>query len=104
MEEGIFKKYLVKDCSDKYTEDLFNRQKVKKFPPSIQKVAYRKLLLIDAAERIDDLKVPPGNRLEKLSGNLSGQYSIRINNQWRILFEWNDNNAYKVKIIDYHKG
>ncbi len=95
---------MIKSFSDKYTEDLFNRQRVKKFPPSILKVAYRKLLLIDAVERINDLKVPPGNRLEKLSGNLSGKYSIRINNQWRIVFEWNENNAYEVKIIDYHKG
>ena len=95
---------MIKDFSDKYTKDLFNRQKVKRFPPSILRVAYRKLLLIDAAGRIDDLKVPPGNRLEKLSGDLSGKYSIRINNQWRIVFVWHENNAYEVKIIDYHKG
>ena len=95
---------MIKDFSDKYTKDLFNRQKVKRFPPSILRVAYRKLLLIDAAGRIDDLKVPPGNRLEKLSGDLSGKYSIRINNQWRIVFVWHENNACEVKIIDYHKG
>ncbi len=95
---------MIKSFSDKYTEDLFNRQRVRKFPPSILKVAYRKLLLLDAVERIDDLKVPPGNRLEKLSGNLSEKYSIRINNQWRIVFEWKENNAYEVKIFDYHKG
>jgi proteic killer suppression protein len=95
---------MIKSFLDKYTEELFNRQKVKKFPPSILKVAYRKLLLIDAVERIEDLRVPPGNRLEKLSGDLSGKYSIRINNQWRIVFEWKENNAYEVKIIDYHKG
>ena len=95
---------MIKSFSDKYTEELFNRQKVKKFPPSILKVAYRKLLLIDAVERIEDLRVPPGNRLEKLSGDLSGKFSIRINNQLRIVFDWNENNAYEVKIIDYHKG
>jgi len=95
---------MIKSFSDKYTEELFNRQKIKKYPSSILKVTYRKLLLIDAAEKIDDLRVPPGNRLEKLSGDLSGKYSIRINNQWRIVFEWHENNAYKVKIIDYHKG
>ena len=95
---------MIKSFSDKYTAELFNRQKIKKYPSSILKVAYRKLLLIDAAEKIDDLRVPPGNRLEKLSGDLSGKYSIRINNQWRIVFEWQENNAYKVKIIDYHKG
>jgi len=77
---------MIKSFSDKYTEELFNRQKVKKFPPSILKVAYRKLLLIDAVERIEDLRIPPDNRLEKLSGDLSGKYSIRINNQWRIVF------------------
>lgn len=70
----------------------------------IVKRAYRKLLLIDAAEKLDDLRIPPENRLEKLSGDLSGKYSIRINEQWRILFRWKDNNAYEVEIIDYHKG
>ena len=95
---------MIKDFSDKYTEDLFNRQKVKRFHPSILRVSYRKLLLIDAAGKIDDLRFPPGNRLEKLSGDLSDKYSIRINNQWRIVFEWKENNAHKVKIIDYHKG
>lgn len=91
---------MIKSFSDKTTEHLFDRQKVKKLPSTILKVAYRKLLLIDAAERIDDLKVPPGNRLEKLTGDLTGKYSIRINNRWRIVFYWTDNNAYKVKIID----
>jgi len=60
--------------------------------------------MIEAAERLDDLRVPPGNRLEKLSGDLSGKHSIRINDQWRIIFSWKDNNAYEVEIIDYHKG
>ena len=95
---------MIKSFSDKYTGDLFNRQKVRKFPPSILKVAYRKLLLIDATGRIEDLRVPPGNRLEKLSGNMLGKYSIRINNQWRIVFSWKESNAYNVQIIDYHKG
>lgn len=95
---------MIKSFSDKSTEDLFNRQKVKKLPPSIIKVAYRKLLLLDAAERLDDLKIPPGNRLEKLSGNLLGKFSIRINDQWRIIFTWRENSAYEVEIIDYHKG
>jgi proteic killer suppression protein len=95
---------MIKSFSDKYTEDLFNRQRVRKFPPSILKVAYRKLLLIDAAGKIDDLRIPPGNRLEKLSGNMAGKHSIRINNQWRIVFKWKESNAYQVEIIDYHKG
>jgi len=95
---------MIKSFSDKITEALFNRQRVKKLPATILKVAYRKLLIIDAAERLDDLKIPPGNRLEKLTGNLSGKYSIRINQQWRIIFSWKQNNAYEVEIIDYHKG
>ena len=95
---------MIKSFSDKYTEQLFNREKVSKLPSVILKVAYRKLLLIDAADKIEDLRIPPGNRLEKLSGDLSGKYSIRINNQWRIIFSWKENNAFEVEIIDYHKG
>ncbi len=95
---------MIKSFLDKYTENLFNRQKVNKFPPSILKAAYRKLLIIDAAGKIEDLRIPPGNRLEKLSGNMPGKHSIRINNQWRIVFSWKEDNAYNVQIIDYHKG
>jgi toxin HigB-1 len=96
--------YMIINFSDKQTEDLFNRRLVRKLPSSIHRMAYRKLLLIDAADRIDDLRIPPGNRLEKLFGNLSGKYSIRINEQWRIIFSWKENNAYEVEIIDYHKA
>ena len=95
---------MINNFSDKATEDIFNRKYVKGFPSTILKSAYRKLLLIDAAEQLEDLKIPPGNRLEKLSGDLSGKYSIRINDQWRIVFGWKKNNAYEVEIIDYHKG
>jgi proteic killer suppression protein len=95
---------MIKSFSDKYTEDVFNRKMVKKFPASILKIAYRKLLLIDASGKIDDLMIPPGNRLEKLAGQLSGKYSIRINNQWRIVFSWIEDNAFNVQIMDYHKG
>lgn len=94
---------MIKSFSDKYTKELFNRQKVSKFPETILKVAYRKLLMIDAANKISDLNIPPGNKLEKLYGKFSGKYSIRINDQWRIIFRWEDNNAYDVEIIDYHK-
>ncbi len=93
---------MIKSFSDKNTEQLFNRNRVTRFPSSILKTAYRKLLLIDAAEKVVDLKIPPGNRLEKLTGNLAGKYSIRINDQWRIVFIWKDNNAHEVEIIDYH--
>ena len=95
---------MINSFSDKSTENLFNRRFVRNLPSIIQRVAYRKLLLIDGAERLEDLKVPPGNRLEKLSGNLTGKYSIRINDQWRIAFSWKENNAYEVEIVDYHKG
>jgi len=95
---------MINGFSDKATEDLFNRKPVRHLPTTIHKIAYRKLLLIDGAERLDDLRVPPGNRLEKLSGDLFGKYSIRINDQWRIIFSWKENNAYEVEIIDYHKG
>lgn len=95
---------MIKSFADKSAEELFNRNKVRKLSSTIVKVAYRKLLILDAAESTEDLKVPPDNRFEKLSGNLSGKYSIRINDQWRIIFSWKHNNAYEVEIIDYHKG
>ncbi|HEU5298760.1 MAG TPA: type II toxin-antitoxin system RelE/ParE family toxin, partial [bacterium] len=70
--------------------------------PDVQRTARRKLAMIDAAETLQDLRVPPGNRLEKLTGDREGQYSIRINDQWRICFRWEGNNAYDVEITDYH--
>lgn len=84
------------------TEKIFKRMRSRKFPESIQKVAYRKLLMINAAININDLRVPPANHLESLKGDLKGLYSIRINDQWRICFEWKARKANKVKIIDYH--
>jgi proteic killer suppression protein len=95
---------MIKSFADKNTEHLFNRERVSKLPSTILKVGYRKLILIDASEKLEDLRIPPGNRLEKLSGDLSGKYSIRINDQWRIIFSWKENNAFEVEIIDYHKG
>ncbi len=95
---------MIKSFGDKNTERLFHRNYVKKFPSIIIRSAYRKLLIIDAASCIDDLRIPPGNRLEKLTGNLSKFYSIRVNNQWRIIFKWRQNDAYEVQLIDYHKG
>lgn len=73
----------------------------KKLPRSIQQIARRKLRMLNAAQRIDDMRIPPGNRLESLSGNRKGQYSIRINSQWRICFIWHDE-AIDVEIVDYH--
>jgi toxin HigB-1 len=87
----------------KETEKIFNGEVSRDYPSDIQRTALRKLLLIDAATSINDLRSPPGNRLEKLSGDRSGQYSIRINDQWRICFSWTDeNNASDVEIVDYH--
>ena len=87
----------------KETEKIFNGEVSRDYPGDIQRKALRKLLLIDAATSINDLRTPPGNRLEKLSGDRSGQYSIRINDQWRICFVWTDeNNAIDVEIVDYH--
>lgn len=86
----------------KQTQLLFERQKTKLFSGKLLRVAYRKLVILHAASRLDDLKVPPGNRLEALRGDRKGQYSIRINDQWRICFFWRDGSAYDVKIVDYH--
>ena len=71
-------------------------------PPDLQRVALRKLLMVDAATRLEDLRVPPANRLETLKGDRAGQWSIRINDQWRVCFAWRDGNAYDVEIVDYH--
>ncbi len=88
---------------NKETEKIFNGEVSRDYPGDIQRTDLRKLLLIDAATSINDLRSPPGNRLEKLSGDRFGQYSIRINDQWRICFVWTDeNNAIDVEIVDYH--
>ncbi len=88
----------------KETEKLFQRVPSRKFPSGINRVALRKLLLIHAVQIVEELRIPPGNRLERLKGERSGQYSIRINDQWRICFEWKDGNAENVEIVDYHRG
>jgi proteic killer suppression protein len=93
---------VIKSFRDRDTERLFARQRVKRLPPDLQRVALRKLRVLDAAENLNDLRVPPGNRLERLKGERSGQHSIRINDQWRICFRWRGNNAHDVEIVDYH--
>lgn len=93
---------MIKSFSGKETAKLFNRQPSSKIPPDIRRMALKKLFYLDAADRLEDLKVPPGNRLEKLSGDREGQYSIRINDQWRICFRWHQGDAYEVEITDYH--
>ncbi|MBO6535248.1 MAG: type II toxin-antitoxin system RelE/ParE family toxin [Balneolaceae bacterium] len=94
---------MIKSFADKETEKIFERSYSKKLPENIQRRAYRKLLQIDLMSSVEELRSPPGNRLEKLSGNREGQHSIRINNQWRICFIWKDSDAFEVEIIDYHK-
>lgn len=85
------------------TKLIFDGFTSRYYPPDIQRIALRKLLLLDAAISLNDLRVPPGNRLEKLVGDRQGQHSIRINNQWRICFVWTtENNADQVEIVDYH--
>jgi toxin HigB-1 len=93
---------MIKTFRDKDTERIFARQISKKFRANLFRVAWRKLAILDAAEKLDDLHVPPGNRLEKLSGDRTGQYSIRINDRWHICFQWREGNAYEVGIVDYH--
>ena len=87
------------------TADLFNgieSREAKKIPSEITKTALKKLDMLNAAEQLDELKVPPGNRLEALKGNLKGYYSIRLNNRWRIIFQWDNGKVSQVQIIDYH--
>jgi proteic killer suppression protein len=93
---------VIKSFRDKETERLFEGFFSRKLPHDIQRVARRKLLQIDAATRIETLRVPPANRLEALSGNRKGQWSIRINDQWRVCFVWREGNAHDVEIVDYH--
>jgi len=93
---------MIKSFACKETKKLFNREFSRKLPQDIQRAARRKLEILDAAEVLQDLRIPPSNRLEKLSGDRKGQHSIRINDQWRICFEWRRGDAYNVEIADYH--
>ncbi|EMY59909.1 MULTISPECIES: type II toxin-antitoxin system RelE/ParE family toxin [Leptospira] len=93
---------MILSFGDKETEKIFNQNFSKRIPPEIQKKALTKLILIDNAEKEDDLKSPPSNRLESLKGDLNGFYSIRINDQWRIIFKFDQGNCNQVSIIDYH--
>jgi proteic killer suppression protein len=93
---------VIKTFGDKRTAAIFAGYAVRGLPPQIQERARAKLLAIDAAKRLDDLRQPPGNRLEALAGNRKGQHSIRINDQWRICFVWRDGEVFDVEIVDYH--
>lgn len=93
---------MIKSFGDRDTERLFGREPVRRFPADLLRTMLRKLVALDAAEALQDLRVPTDNRLEKLKGRRSGQYSIRINDQWRACFGWKDGDAHNVEIVDYH--
>jgi proteic killer suppression protein len=93
---------MIKSFGNKETEKIWNGQRSKKLPNEIQEIARRKLRMLNNSQDIQDLKIPPSNRLEKLGGNLKEYHSIRINKQWRIMFIWDNGNAFETKIIDYH--
>jgi len=93
---------MIRSLKDKETEKIFARQVSRKLPRDIQRIALRKLRMLHRAVTLQDLRVPPGNRLEKLHGDRAGQHSIRINDQWRVCFEWRNSDAYDVEITDYH--
>lgn len=93
---------MIRSFRERETKKVFDRRPSRKFSVALQRIAQRKLVVLDAAESLQDLRIPPGNRLEKVSGKPAGQYSIRINNQWRICFRWDRGDAYEVEITDYH--
>lgn len=93
---------MIKNFKDDETQKIYQRQRSRKLPSDIQQVALRKLRMINNSISINDLRVPPANRLEKLSGNRAGQWSIRINDQWRVCFRWEGSDALDVEITDYH--
>jgi toxin HigB-1 len=93
---------VIRSSRDKDTKAIWHRRYVKKLSPELSRFTYNKLVLINAAESINDLRVPPGNRLEQLSGDRAGQYSVRVNDQWRICFTWSASGAGSVELADYH--
>ncbi|MFP4506742.1 MAG: type II toxin-antitoxin system RelE/ParE family toxin [Cyclobacteriaceae bacterium] len=93
---------MIISFGSKQTEKVWNGERVTKWPVEIQKIGRRKLRMLNNSQNISDLRIPPSNRLEKLSGNLREFYSIRINDQWRIIFQWENGQASEVEIIDYH--
>ncbi|MDO9635180.1 MAG: type II toxin-antitoxin system RelE/ParE family toxin [Paludibacter sp.] len=93
---------MIVSFGSKDTEKIWEGKRVKRFPTDIQQIGRRKLRMLNNSQNITDLRIPPSNHLEKLSGNLNSYYSIRINNQWRIIFKWENNHSFEVEIIDYH--
>ena len=95
---------MIRSFKGKEAEKIFKRERSSKLPEMLQRVALRKLRMLNRAANLNDLRVPPANRLEKLKGDRSGQHSVRINDQWRICFEWHGNDVFQVEIVDYHRG
>lgn len=95
---------MIRTFRSEETGALFRRERVRRLPANIQRVALRKLRILNRARDLQDLRVPPGNRLEALRGDRRGQHSIRVNDQWRICFRWDSGDAYDVEIVDYHRG
>jgi len=93
---------VIKSFADKTTSALFKGRCIRRLPPDIQRRSYAKLQLLDAADTLEFLRIPPSNRLERLHGDREGQWSIRINDQWRICFRWEDRDAHDVEVTDYH--
>lgn len=93
---------MIRSFQDREAEKIFQREFSRKLPQDIQRRAFRKLRMLNRAVSLDDLRIPPSNRLEPLQGDREGQYSIRVNQQWRICFEWRDGDAFAVEIVDYH--
>ena len=93
---------MIRGFANDETEKVFERRFSRSFSGDLQRAAYRKLLVLDAAEELGDLRSPPGNRLKALKGKRKGQHSVRINEQWRICFRWEDGDAFDVEIMDYH--
>ena len=98
----VYNNIMIKSFADKETELIYNQKFSKRLPSTIQKVALRKLMMIDNAKCLEDLRVPPSNHLEQLVGDRKGQHSIRINDQWRVCFTEKDGHYYNVEIVDYH--
>lgn len=93
---------MIKNFGDKESEKIWNGVRSKKLPNEIQNIARRKLRMLNNAQDINDLRIPPANRLEKLKGDLTEYHSVRINRQWRIIFKWKNSDAYDVRVVDYH--
>ena len=93
---------MIKTFADSDTERLFRRKRIQRFPAGLQRAMLRKLVIVDAAESLDDLRVPPGNGLEKLKGGRAEQYSIRVNDQWSVCLRWEREDAHAVTIVDHH--